>query len=844
MSAKNGLKMDPQDPELELTELEGNLILKRIVFMKIFQLPKSRWTALKDKIINVPVNEDDIVNTITRLPRTPLEAGLIEVDLKRKVEYQNSHKKQLINPEKCFRMLELLKRRKNPHYQFYDDYNTYTERCRQTDRKGYSFIFDEDVEPIIDLSERKALDQNVDELEAKCSEEILDLEYLKKDPVRKFQFDEYNKSLCMSNMYPEMGPENSVIVAPGEGKIPQNILHDDDWDIKAFPHINSPDGKYGLHFERETKLSNQYYFIQRICNQNLKFAKSPAYVYAAVAHTELKQIQRNINLSYSRGKQTSDKEGMKTLKLEDPYAVLDDIKQTPRYWKKAKYEMFAKLDNLGPFQFFFTLSCADLRWDENFAAILRTQKCSLKYTIEEDVDGNPRTSISVEHIKNGKLRTDPIKIYIKEHIDESLHECIRGNVLLATRYFNHRVKAFMNNIVMGGGNPMRVDKFSYKTEFQDRGAGHVHGVLWIKLYEIEKLCRLRDNNLVSLTKQEKKERAGEFHEPFKGIKNAFRKFRTEEEPSEEEEKVVINFIDQFTTVSLCADEVGHEVVRIAEEVNKHHHTKTCRKLPKCRFRYPKFPIWKTILVKPYNSEFAEEKEHFLRKYAETLEKVQSLLEDEELITSIMTKYNKKTESKKEYKINRKKRILQLLEIAEISEEDYLEALSSQRVGYSVHLKRDIDEIYINSYNPEWIQAWDGNIDIQPVFDFFEVITYVTEYFTKDESGTAEVLKQVIENNPDDSTKEKMKKIASTFLSHRQIGEAEAFYKLLPDLLLKNSNVTCQWLPLGRKEERYTRMKRVDEETKNDPTLVKLEGIEGLWYEQPDILSKYKRRDDQ
>ena len=44
------------------------------------------WTALKDKIINIPVNEDDIVNTITSLPRTPNEAGLIEVDLKRKVE--------------------------------------------------------------------------------------------------------------------------------------------------------------------------------------------------------------------------------------------------------------------------------------------------------------------------------------------------------------------------------------------------------------------------------------------------------------------------------------------------------------------------------------------------------------------------------------------------------------------------------------------------------------------------------------------------------------------------------------------------------------------------------------
>ena len=76
------------------------------------------------------------------------------------------------------------------------------------------------------------------------------------------------------------------------------------------------------------------------------------------------------------------------------------------------------------------------------------------------------------------------------------------------------------------------------------------------------------------------------------------------------------------------------------------------------------------------------------------------------------------------------------------------------------------------------------IDKQPTFDFFGVITYTTEYFAKDDTGTMEVLKQVIESNPDDDTKEKMKKVASTFLSHRQLGEAEAFFKLLPDLLLK------------------------------------------------------------
>ena len=116
MSVMNGLRIPPHDPDMELTELEGNLIAKNIVFMKIFQLPKSRWTALKDKIINVPVNDSDIVNTISNLPRTPSEAGLIEIDLKRKVEYQNSHMRQLINPEKCFKMLQLLKKSGNIHY--------------------------------------------------------------------------------------------------------------------------------------------------------------------------------------------------------------------------------------------------------------------------------------------------------------------------------------------------------------------------------------------------------------------------------------------------------------------------------------------------------------------------------------------------------------------------------------------------------------------------------------------------------------------------------------------------------------------------------------------------------
>ena len=61
----------------------------------------------------------------------------------------------------------------------------------------------------------------------------------------------------------------------------------------------------------------------------------------------------------------------------------------------------------------------------------------------------------------------------------------------------------------------------------------------------------------------------------------------------------------------------------------------------------------------------------------------------------------------------------MLELANVDPKEYIKALKeSNRKGVNVILARDIDEIYVNNYSPEWLQAWDGNIDKQPCFDFF------------------------------------------------------------------------------------------------------------------------------
>ena len=154
MCAANGLKLiNLEDTELKLTELENNIIAKRILFQKIYQLPKSRMAACKDKLINIPINEEDVINSVQSLPRTPNEAGLLEVKLKRKMEYKNVHKQSYVDPKKIFKALEFLKNSGHPHYQFFDDINTYKERCIAEDADGCQLIFvdDNEIDEVLDI---------------------------------------------------------------------------------------------------------------------------------------------------------------------------------------------------------------------------------------------------------------------------------------------------------------------------------------------------------------------------------------------------------------------------------------------------------------------------------------------------------------------------------------------------------------------------------------------------------------------------------------------------------------------------------------------------------------------
>ena len=223
-------------------------------------------------------------------------------------------------------------------------------------------------------------------------------EYTKTDPIKSYQFD-YDERVALvredptamfdGNRYTKKNyfeDKNKFInVAPGEGQVPTSILKERHWDVKTYPHLY-PDGRNGMNANREVKLTNQQYIKQRLFNVDKRFANDPGYLFSVLWHMENLQLERNISMAYTHGSRKITPEGSRTYEVKDPYHVLDKIPDSPEYWKSKKYELLAKLDNFGPFQYFFTLSCADKRWEENFGVLLHELDVQMRYETDNLTD--------------------------------------------------------------------------------------------------------------------------------------------------------------------------------------------------------------------------------------------------------------------------------------------------------------------------------------------------------------------------------------------------------------------------------------------------------------------------
>jgi hypothetical protein len=85
------------------------------------------------------------------------------------------------------------------------------------------------------------------------------------------------------------------------------------------------------------------------------------------------------------------------------------------------------------------------------------------------------------------------------------------------------------------------------------------------------------------------------------------------------------------------------------------------------------------------------------------------------------------------------------------------------------------------------------MDIQLCLDYYAVICYITDYYMKDESGTIDFIKDALKNDESGNLKNQMNLVKNTFLTHRQAGECEIYYKLFP-FLVSLSEEDARWQP--------------------------------------------------
>ena len=120
--------------------------------------------------------------------------------------------------------------------------------------------------------------------------------------------------------------------------------------------------------------------------------------------------------------------------------------------KNFRDSTFARISQLGPCDLFFTLSCAEQRWDEVKMSLLQLNG----HEITIIVDNEDEPQFMVDGV--------PLEDYVEANKKE-MADIYRDKFIYVSRLFDDRFKAFKNQFLEKGD----VAHYCYRVEFQARG---------------------------------------------------------------------------------------------------------------------------------------------------------------------------------------------------------------------------------------------------------------------------------------------------------------------------------------------------------------------------------------
>ena len=374
---------DVPDELKDLTELEARLLAQQSPFMKILALPRGKQAGIKGAVVNVPVIAEKVCKS---LPRTPSQAGIIPLKLKRKIQYKSHVVYQNIRPGMVQAALGKLKTI-NKFYLATVENSEWEEQCLNEDPEIWKELTEAVTDKNIGDTEIRDLDEGrsrpAGENDDKNQNEEIDMDEEETDPRDRLRGIKYDT--CVQPTDPTMSSDSIYSIAPGEGRKPISIMMDEHCEEQAFPTL-FPTGQFGFQVNRCTKLSAKKYFNARLLNKDSRFARNVEYLFFAQFITEYKQVMDNISVALRKARiNTDDGERVTAGLIKDPqrlnriifndkaYNMLQTVRGSPPYWQSVMFKILAGVKQLGLFTWFLTLSAADLRWTDTLQVIALQQ---------------------------------------------------------------------------------------------------------------------------------------------------------------------------------------------------------------------------------------------------------------------------------------------------------------------------------------------------------------------------------------------------------------------------------------------------------------------------------------
>ena len=440
-----------------------------------------------------------------------------------------------------------------------------------------------------------------------------------------------------------------------------------------------------------------------------KFRNDVTYIFFLLLGKELIELKRCKNTFFRQATRlpTLNKDSLGDINLHDlsrfnrDYSVFKKLRGTAPYFEESKKQLMAHLRQNGCPTIFLTLSFAEFDWIE------------LTKEVAETVY---RRTFSWSDIE--------------EMTTKEKNKLISDNVVQTTLHFSKRFQKLFSLMQCDffGSGEMSYHVSSY-VEFQQRGAPHLHAVLWLKDKnhdDAPAYWSREDDDLDNISAQI--ERFADLMISTSSTDIMCRKHRTSMEEK---------------NLPTCND-----CLKLKEKINKyqlHSHTATCEKKGKlltikaneghgrldgiiedreirnirtCRFNFPQFPLDSTMLIvgvtKETDEDIVRERKADLIKILKFL--IRQTSEEESLNKLIGLSFCEFLYSVGMFAKNKSLHEFNVEELNE-AKSRYVNAISVSIQGTAkVFLKRSVSDIFINGYNEKIMSIFEANHDLQVVID--------------------------------------------------------------------------------------------------------------------------------